>query len=151
LTAYSFPISNANQEQLVKGQHTGARLAIHVKEVLNGFELTNGRSLRMMADNAFSKYSMTRELQLTLQASGILGPDMRNHIPCMAHVIQLALGAFMSNLGVVAAPSLGNSVSAISNLERMQAQTLERVKTASRGQCQNPEGVGCATRFGNDN
>ena len=25
---------------------------------------------------------------------------MRNHIPCMAHVIQLALGAFMGSLGV---------------------------------------------------
>jgi len=26
-------------------------------------------------------------------------PALRNHIPCMAHVIQLALGAFMSSLG----------------------------------------------------
>ena len=25
---------------------------------------------------------------------------MRNHIPCMAHVIQVALGAFMSSLSV---------------------------------------------------
>jgi len=25
---------------------------------------------------------------------------MRNHIPCMAHIIQLALGTFMSNLVV---------------------------------------------------
>jgi len=43
---------------------------------------------------------MTRELQSTLQASGIEWPALRNHIPCMAHVIQLALGAFMSSLGV---------------------------------------------------
>jgi len=27
-------------------------------------------------------------------------PAMRNHIPCMPHVIKLALGAFMSNLGI---------------------------------------------------
>jgi len=27
-------------------------------------------------------------------------PALRNHIPCMAHIIQLALGAFMSSLGV---------------------------------------------------
>jgi len=43
---------------------------------------------------------MTRELQSTLEASGIEWPALRNHIPCMAHVIQLALGAFMSSLSV---------------------------------------------------
>jgi len=43
---------------------------------------------------------MTRELQSTLEASGIEWPVLRNHIPCMAHIIQLALGAFMSSLGV---------------------------------------------------
>jgi len=43
---------------------------------------------------------MTRELQSTLEASGIEWLALRNHIPCMAHVIQLALGAFMSSRGV---------------------------------------------------
>jgi len=43
---------------------------------------------------------MTCELQSTLEASGIEWPALRNHIPCMAHVIQLALGAFMSSLSV---------------------------------------------------
>jgi len=43
---------------------------------------------------------MTRELPPTIEASGIEWPALRNHIPCMAHVIQLALGAFMSSLGV---------------------------------------------------
>ena len=43
---------------------------------------------------------MTRELQSTLEASGIEWPALRNHKPCMAHVIQLAVGAFMSSLGV---------------------------------------------------
>jgi len=43
---------------------------------------------------------MTRELQSTLEASGIELPALRNHIACMVHVIQLALGAFMSCLGV---------------------------------------------------
>jgi hypothetical protein len=43
---------------------------------------------------------MTRELQSTLEASGIEWPVLRNHIPCMAYAIQLALGAFMSSLGV---------------------------------------------------
>jgi len=43
---------------------------------------------------------MTRELQSTLEASGIEWPALRNHKPCMAHVIQLAVGAFMNSLGV---------------------------------------------------
>jgi len=43
---------------------------------------------------------MTRELQSTLEASGTEWPALRNHIPCMAYVIQLALGANLSNLGV---------------------------------------------------
>jgi len=43
---------------------------------------------------------MTRELQTTLEASGIEWPALRNHIPCMAHAIQLSLGAFMSSLSV---------------------------------------------------
>jgi len=43
---------------------------------------------------------MTHELQSTLEASGIEWPALRNHIPCRAHIIQLALGAFMSSLGV---------------------------------------------------
>ena len=43
---------------------------------------------------------MTPEIQSTLEAPGIESPALRNHISCMAHVIQLALGAFMSSLGV---------------------------------------------------
>jgi len=68
--------------------------------VLDPFELTNGRLLGITTDSASSNYSMTRELQSTLEASGIEWPALRNHIRCMAHVIQLALGAFMSNFGV---------------------------------------------------
>jgi len=42
---------------------------------------------------------MTRELQPRLEASAIAWPALRNHIPCMAHVIQPASGAFMSTFG----------------------------------------------------
>jgi len=42
---------------------------------------------------------MTPKLQPTHEASGIEWPALRNHIPCMAHDIQLALGAFMNSLG----------------------------------------------------
>jgi len=71
-----------------------------LKDVLDRIELTDGRLLGITTDNASSNYSMTRKLQSTLGASGIEWPALRNHIPCMEHVIQLALGAFMSSLGV---------------------------------------------------
>jgi len=68
--------------------------------VLYRFELAHRRLHGITTNNASSNYLMTRELQSTLEASGIELPALRNHIPCMAHVIQLALGAFMSSVGV---------------------------------------------------
>jgi len=43
---------------------------------------------------------MTRKLHATLEASGIEWPALRDHIPCLGHIIQLALGALMGGLGV---------------------------------------------------
>jgi len=43
---------------------------------------------------------MPCKLQSILEASGLESPALTYHIPCMAHVIQLALGAFRSNLGI---------------------------------------------------
>ena len=68
--------------------------------MLDRFELTDGLLLGITTDNASSNYLMTRELQSTLEDSGIGWPALRNHIPCIAHVIQLALAAFMSSLSV---------------------------------------------------
>jgi len=82
------------------GQHTGARLAIHWEDVLYSLELTDGRLIGITRDQVSSNYLMTCKLRSTLESSGIEWPALRNHIPCMAHAIQLALGAFMSSLGV---------------------------------------------------
>ena len=43
---------------------------------------------------------MTWELQSTCQVSGIEWIATRNHIPCTVQVIQLALGAFISTVGL---------------------------------------------------
>jgi hypothetical protein len=71
-----------------------------LKDVLYCFELTDGRLLDIATENASSNYSMTRKLQSTLVASGIEWPALRNHMPCMVHIIQLGVGAFMTSLGV---------------------------------------------------
>jgi hypothetical protein len=44
---------------------------------------------------------MTCELETTLEASRIEWPALRNHIPCMAHIIQLVLHIFMNSLSVI--------------------------------------------------
>jgi len=100
LIAHSFPILRAHQRFHVKGHHTGAWLAGHLKEVRNHFELTDGRLLGITTENISWKYWIPRELQTTLAASVIEWPALRNYIPCVTHVIQLALGAFLSSLGV---------------------------------------------------
>ena len=68
--------------------------------MLDRFELTDGCLLGFTTDDASSNYSVTHELQSKLEASGIEWAALRNHIPCMAHIIQLALGVFISSLGV---------------------------------------------------
>jgi hypothetical protein len=81
-------------------QHTEAKVAGHFEDELESFELTDGCVLGITTDNASSNYSMSHELQSTLEASGIECPAFSNHIPCMAHVRQLGLSPFMSSLRV---------------------------------------------------
>jgi len=73
---------------------------MHWKGMLDHFQLTDCRLLGIMTDNASSNNSMTCELQSTLDNSGIVWPALSNHIPCMAHLIPLPVGAFMSSFGV---------------------------------------------------
>jgi hypothetical protein len=71
-----------------------------LKKVLDHFQLTDGRLLRFTTQNDFLFHSMTRELQSALDATGIVWPAMRNYIPRMAVGFQLAMGAFLSSVGV---------------------------------------------------
>jgi len=68
--------------------------------VLDHFELTDGHLLSITTDHASWNYLITCKLQSTIEACEIEWPPLRNHIPCMVHIIQLALGAFMSSLVV---------------------------------------------------
>jgi len=70
-----------------------------MKEILDHFEQTDSHLHVITTDDASSIYLITGKFQTTLETSGMKWPALRNHIPCMAHVIQLALGAFMSSLG----------------------------------------------------
>jgi hypothetical protein len=63
-------------------------------------ELTNRGLLGIPTNNASPNHLMMCQLPSTLEASGIEWPVLRNHTPCMVYIIKLALGAFMSSLGV---------------------------------------------------
>jgi hypothetical protein len=71
-----------------------------LNEDLDHFELTDSHLLGITTNNGCSNYLMTRELQTTHKASGIEWPAFRTHIPCMAHIILIALGAFISSRDV---------------------------------------------------
>jgi len=100
LITWSVHISKTNSGWLVNREHTGATLCIHLNDVHDHFELTDGHLPYVTTDNTSSNESMTRVLQSTLEASGIECPALRKHIPCVAHIMQLTLGAFKSSLGV---------------------------------------------------
>jgi hypothetical protein len=73
---------------------------VHLTKVIDHFQLTDGRFLGIPRVNASTKYSKAHELQSTIDDAGTVWPQLKNHIPYIAHIIQLALGAFMSSLGV---------------------------------------------------
>ena len=84
----------------MKGFHSGLNLSKHLASVMGRFGLENGRVLGIMTDNATSNYAMARELQKSLKSMEVEWSAAQNHVPCMAHVIQLALSAFMQSLGI---------------------------------------------------
>jgi hypothetical protein len=71
-----------------------------LEDVLHRLELTDSHLHGITRDTTSSNHWMTHEQQSTLEASGIDWPVMRGHISYMAHVIHLALGVFMSTLGL---------------------------------------------------
>jgi hypothetical protein len=75
-----------------------------LKDVFDHFELTLGCLLGIATNNHSFHYSMTGELQSTLEVAGIGWPTLRNNIPCMAHISQLAFGAFLSSFSVKGHP-----------------------------------------------
>jgi len=64
------------------------------------FDLTDGHLLGKTTVNTSLNYSMTRPLQSRLEASGTHRAALRNHIPFMVQVIQLAFDACMGSLSV---------------------------------------------------
>ena len=84
----------------MKGSDGGFNLATHLQRILEHFELDSRQLLGVTTENASSNYLMTKFLERLLADCSLEWCASQNHMPCMTHVIQLTLGAFMDSLGV---------------------------------------------------
>ena len=82
------------------GDHSGENMAHVVMGVLKRYNIDNDRFLGMMSDNMSSNFTMSAGIERAMAIMGHQWSSANNHMPCMAHVIQLALGAFMSKLQI---------------------------------------------------
>jgi hypothetical protein len=86
--------------QQVSGSHTGWNLAQHVFSVIHNFRFQT-KLFCITTDNASNNYKMMKELsRLLLINDAIVWDGSRNHIPCLAHVLNLAVKSFLSNIKV---------------------------------------------------
>jgi len=150
--AYALQFSKAHLWWVVKGQHTREGLAVQLNDVLGRLEHPNGNLLVITPCNTSSNYSITCELQWTLEASRMEWPALTNHIPCMAQIIQLAEDVFTSTLGVKGRTKSWEAHECDKAIWReWKHQHWEESKTSTRGQCSNQQGVSDETRFSKDN
>ena len=84
----------------IQGEHNGENLAAVIMDVLHRYMIDDGRLLGITTDNASSNFTTSDSLQAALNLIGVKWSAWNNHMPCMAHVIQLSLGAFMKELKI---------------------------------------------------
>ena len=83
----------------IKGSHTGANMAGIINKVLAEYGIQD-RILGFTTDGASNNKILTQALNNPLGSLSIEWSPIENHIPCMAYVVQLILGAFMSSIKV---------------------------------------------------
>lgn len=85
----------------LEGSHNGENLASCVMQTLIEFNLTD-KLYCITTDNASNNSTLIESLSIRLQTEFdvSINPD-EQLIPCMAHVINLAIGSFLKNLKVI--------------------------------------------------
>jgi len=83
----------------IKGSHTGANMAGIINDVLARYGIQD-RILGFTTDSASNNRTLTEALNNAWSLLSVEWCQLENHIPCMAHVVQLILGAFMSSIKV---------------------------------------------------
>jgi hypothetical protein len=77
--------------------HSGVNLANHVHGILHEFNFYT-KLFCITTDSASNNVKMMKELAKLLRKDGITWNGLDHHIWCLAHVINLAVKAFLSNL-----------------------------------------------------
>src|SRR5437588_4604079 len=83
----------------IKGSHTGANMVGIINKVLAEYGIQH-RILGFTTDSASNNKTVTQALNKALGSLSDEWSLIENHILCMAHVVQLILGAFMSSIKV---------------------------------------------------
>src|SRR5207302_7667732 len=83
----------------INGSHTGASMAGIINKVLAEYGIQE-RILGFTTDSASKNKTLTQALNNALGSLSIEWSPIENHIPCIAHIVQLILGAFMSSFMV---------------------------------------------------
>ena len=81
----------------IRGSHMGANMA----QIINNFLARYGiqdRIVGFTTDSAGNNGTLTEALNNAWSLLSVEWCPLENHIPCMAHVVQLILGAFMSSV-----------------------------------------------------
>jgi len=77
--------------------HSGLNLAKHVHRILHDFNF-HTKLFCITTDSASNNVKMMKELTKLLRKDGVTWSGLAHHIRCLAHVINLAVKAFLSNL-----------------------------------------------------
>jgi len=83
----------------IRGSHTGANMAGIINDVLARYRIQD-RILGFTTDSASNNRTLTEALNNAWSLLSVEWCQLENHIPCMGHVVQLILGAFMSSIKV---------------------------------------------------
>jgi len=81
----------------IRGSHTGANMAGLINDVLARYGIQD-RILGFTTDSASNNRTLTEALNNAWSLLSVEWFQLENHIPCMAHVVQLILCAFMSSI-----------------------------------------------------
>ena len=83
----------------MKGSHTGVNMAGIINEVLARYGIQH-RILGFTTNSASNNRRLTETLNHAWSLLAVEWSQLENHIPCMAHVVQLILTAFISSIKV---------------------------------------------------
>ena len=81
----------------LEANHTGPYLASIVFDVLDQYNLAE-KLFCITTDNASNNFTMSKELENLLHNIDVDWDSSINHIPCLAHIINLIVQAFLNTL-----------------------------------------------------